>query len=182
MRMDVHAREVGDELLITILFDVEDEQALVLLAVAAITLAAQKNPELQRHVEAWETVRFVEFGPGQVVDAVTTLLDDAVQLFQPDLATVVRLPCRTRPESAGIYGEYQRLKKRGVGVVERAVYEDVVGRRPSGSQATSSSNEGFLPPSASSELQARCLSRRAPGRSGRWLRCVPAHARRTCRA
>jgi hypothetical protein len=128
--VDVHPGQVRDELLIAILLDVEDQQTLFPLSLAAIAPAAEEYSQFERHVESGQAVGAVELGPRQVVNAVTALDYDIVQLFQPHLPPVVRFPRRAGPESTGGDAEYERLEKRGVVVVEGAVDEDVVGGRP----------------------------------------------------
>ncbi len=91
MPMDVHAGEVGDETLIAILLDVEDQDALRLLVLATIALCAKKQPQFERHLEARQVMDRVEFGPRQVMNAVSAIGDQAIDLVDSRLAAIVEL-------------------------------------------------------------------------------------------
>lgn len=127
--VNIHAGKIGDEPLVAIPLNVQDKDPLRLLMLAAEALGTEKETELERHIEARQFVHRVELGPRKVMNAVAAFLDQAVNLIDPSLATVVELPCRAGAESAEEDREDECAKSRSEGLVERAVDEDVVSRQ-----------------------------------------------------
>ena len=126
MGMDVHAREIGNEPLIAVGLDVQDEQSLTLLPGAAVAFRAQKHAEFQRHVEPWQTGLGVEFSSREVVDAEPALLNQAEEPIHAGLARVIQLLGGSRAKAASVDRKDQGVEDRRVVIIERAVDEDVV--------------------------------------------------------
>lgn len=129
MGVDVHARQIRDEALVAILLDVEDQRALACLVLVAEVTRAEKDAEFERHVEAGKAVRRVQFGAREIVDTVSAVLNDRIELVDTGLAGVVQLARRARDEPTGVNSEDQRAEQRRVIVVEGAIDEDAVDRR-----------------------------------------------------
>lgn len=90
MGVDVHAGEIRNKLLVSVLLGVKDEQALLALAGRSIVFGAHKDAQLQRHVESRQVVDGIRFGTRKVVNAVTTFLDEAVELLDSRLPAVIK--------------------------------------------------------------------------------------------
>lgn len=129
MGLDIGAGEIGDEALVAILLDIEDQRALSRLFLVAEAARAEEDAEFERHVEAGQAIDRIELGAREIVDAVPAFLDQAVELVDAGLAAIVELAGRASLEAAGMDGEDQRLEDRCIIRVERAVDEDVVGRQ-----------------------------------------------------
>ena len=63
----------------------------------------------------------------EVMNAITAFFDDAVELFDSRLSTVIELARRARLKATGADDENQRAKGFGVFVIEGTVDENVIG-------------------------------------------------------
>src|ERR1700679_2034577 len=128
MSVDVHAGEIRNIRLVSVLLGVKDEQTLLTLAGRSIVFGALEDAQLQRHVESRQAVDGIRFGTRKVVNAVTTLLDEAVELLDSRLPAVIKLARGARLKATGANGEDQRAKGLGVFVIEGTVEEAVIRR------------------------------------------------------
>jgi hypothetical protein len=126
VRVDVLSSDVGDEDLIAVWIRIEDQRHFVTLKLASVSLATEKQSEFQRHVEAGEFMLFVELDGRYVVDSVLALLDDALNLREPELSTVVFFPRGACHEAQVGDREHDRIKYRFVALVKRAVHENLI--------------------------------------------------------
>ena len=107
MGVNIHARQVRNELLIAIWLRIQNQGALLRLRRAAIALASQEDAQLQRHVETGQLGLSIQLRLGNIVNAVATLLYYQIELFDAGFATIINLSCRPDTKAAGIYREDQ---------------------------------------------------------------------------
>jgi hypothetical protein len=81
--------------------------ALQFLNATAIASRAEEDAEFEGHVEPGQAVLRVEFGAGEVVDAISALVDQAIELLDARFPCVVGLSRGPGHEAAGIDGEDQ---------------------------------------------------------------------------
>lgn len=72
----------------------------------------------------------IKFGAGQIMNAVATLLDQIIELFNARLTTIINLARRTRSETTGKDRKYKRSENCREIVVKGAVYKNIIGREP----------------------------------------------------
>jgi hypothetical protein len=152
MGVDVHAGEIRNKLLVSVLFGVKDEQALLALAGRSIVFGAHEDAQLQRHVESRQVVDGIRFGTRKVMDAVTTLLNEAVELLDSRLPAVIKLARGARLKTTGANGEDQRAKGLGVSVIEGTVDEDVIRRDGRRSGQSSIERQGLEVPNHTADV------------------------------
>jgi len=102
MRVDIHTRKIGDELLIPVWLSVEDQQPLLLLGCRSEPLGPEKNTEFQRHVESWKLGGGIQLRPRNVMNAITALSNQTIKLLDPRLTTIIHFPGGSRAETACI--------------------------------------------------------------------------------
>jgi hypothetical protein len=108
--------------------------------------------QLERHVESRQLVDGIRFGTRKVVNAVTTLLDEAVELLDSRLPAVIKLARGARLKATGANGEDQRAKGLGVFVIEGTVDEDVIGRDGRRSGQSSIEGQGLEVPNHTADV------------------------------
>src|ERR1700720_8149 len=87
-----------------------------------------------------------------VMDAVTTRLNEAVELLNSRLPAVIKLARGARLKSTGANGEDQRAKGLGVFVIEGTVDEDVIGRDGRRSGQSSIERQGLEVPNYTADV------------------------------
>jgi hypothetical protein len=122
---DILTGNVGDEFLVAISIGVEDQAVLALLPSGAEPQRAQEHAEFERHVEARQAVRRVEFRARDVVDAEAAFRDDLRNAVDANLAGVVNFKRAAGNEPTVEDRKHNRSKKRLIGLVEGAIDEDV---------------------------------------------------------
>jgi hypothetical protein len=152
MGVDVHAGEIRNKLLVSVLLGIKDEQPLLALAGRSIVFGAHEDAQLQRHVESRQVVDGIRFGARKVVNAVTTFLDEAVELLDSRLPAVIKLACGARLKATGANGEDQRAKDLGVFVIEGTVDEDVIRRDGRRSGQSSIERQGIEVPNYTADV------------------------------
>jgi len=75
MFMNIHAGKVRNETLIAVLFHIENQYPLQPVCFAAIVLRTKKYSQFERHIETRQTIGGVQFGPRQIVNAITAFVD-----------------------------------------------------------------------------------------------------------
>lgn len=134
VRLDVLAPDIGDETFIAIRSAIHDQTAFV--RSASESFRAEKNAELQGHVESGQLIWLVrDLGAGNIVDAVVTLRDQTIDILNSNFTGVRQLQGASRHKTACGNTKYDRFKDRLVIRIKRTVDKDASagGRRHSGS-------------------------------------------------
>ncbi len=105
------------ELLVAVAIGIQHETGFLLLGPVAEPTGAKENAQFKGHVEPWQAVR-VQLRPGDIVDAPTAFPDDARDLLDAHLASIVDLQRTSRPQAAFERGENEGLEDGLVVVVE----------------------------------------------------------------
>ena len=109
--LDVLARDVGNELLITVPPSIAQHQECVLFQWAApITPTTEIEPELKGHVEPWQPLG-VQLGSGDIVNPILTVRDDVHHLLKPDLPRIAGFESTSRLEACRVGQRKRRLRK-----------------------------------------------------------------------
>lgn len=119
---DVDARKVGGEPLVTKTLGVEDEQLMIADRFASEVPSADRDAELDRHVEAGKPITLLD--AGDVVNAEATFSDQSHDLGKPELARVADLQGAADAKLAEQDRERNRIEQRLVLCVERAIDEN----------------------------------------------------------
>lgn len=80
MRTNIVTSNIRDELLVAILFDIENQAYFLALLVAVESLASEKEAQLQRHVESRQAMNSIETHFRDVMNAELAVLNDAFDL------------------------------------------------------------------------------------------------------
>ena len=110
MGSDILSGDIGDEFLISVRLNIEDQTTLSLLDSVSQALCAEKHPEFQRHVEPRKMVCWVGIGPGKVVNAKSALFDNLKNLLDSNLAPVLDLKRAARAKATVDDSEVDRFE------------------------------------------------------------------------
>lgn len=124
---NILSRNIGAEFLIAIRFAVEDETSFPALRAIPEFPCAQENAQLERHVEARQTIVRVERRSGQVVYPELALADDPIEFVDSDLSAVLGLERTSGYETTVVDREYECAQKFLVPSVKRNVDKDRIG-------------------------------------------------------
>src|SRR6476659_5296004 len=127
VRTNILARDIGAESLVPIPFSIEYKTALFLLSAIPIFLGTPKDAQFERHIEPGSARLLVHPCPRNVVNAVSAIPDDAIDLIDTNLAAVFGLLSTPRDISAIVNCEHDRAVEAPISFVERDVYENGVG-------------------------------------------------------
>jgi hypothetical protein len=89
------------------------------------TSRAQKQAQFKRHVEARQRRDSVRLGARDIMHAVAAFVDDSAYLLEPIDRRIVGFKSTPRSETTSNEGEYRRVEKQPVAIVERAIDENV---------------------------------------------------------
>ena len=128
MRRYVLPCDVGHELLIPMLFDVQDEQHLLLLVGFAVALTSEVKAKLQWHIESRKTGIAIEFGPGEIMNAVLTVGYYVQNLMEPNLTRVACFQCASRSKSHVVDCIHDRIEQTPIFFVERTVDKNAISK------------------------------------------------------
>src|SRR4029453_12635661 len=96
------------------------------------SFGAEKNSQLQWHVEPRELIRLVvNFCPRNVVDTVITLGNQPIDIFNPNVRCIRQFQCASGHEPAGCDAKDNRIEEPLILFIKRAVdeYASAGGRR-----------------------------------------------------
>lgn len=99
------------------------------MALTAKPLTGDEHPQLQRHVESWQIIGSIELRPADIMNPISAFIYDAVELFDPRFAVIIKLSGGPWNEPARHYREHDCSKHREIIVIERAVDENLPRRR-----------------------------------------------------
>jgi len=123
VRFDVLTANVRDESLVPIRFAIHDQTTLFGRA-RTESFSAEENAQLQRHVETGQLIWLIlHLCARNVVDAMITLSDQAIDILDPNFACIRQFQRASRYESARNNTKDDCFKKRLVLRIEWAVDE-----------------------------------------------------------
>jgi hypothetical protein len=99
VRVNVLPSDIGHKCLLTMLFPVENESPLALVAPASTPLRSKEKAEFERHVETRQARLLIEARHGDIVDAIAALGNYCADFFEADLSTLVVLERAARREA-----------------------------------------------------------------------------------
>jgi len=93
-------------------------------------LCSEEHAELERHIEPWESTFLVQFCLGNIVNCVTTILDDLTDFLESIYGAIVQLQCASWHKTGSNYRKNDSIEKVPVIVRKRAVDENVSALHP----------------------------------------------------
>ena len=126
MASNVVTGNVGDELLVAVLFDIEYERHLLCLRLPTKTPASEEETQFQRHIKPRQVIYGVEAYFRYVVNTKLALFNDALDLRKPAFARIVGLASASCNETQIEDSKRDRIENGLVTRVEGTVDKDVV--------------------------------------------------------
>ncbi len=121
---DVLPTDVGDETFVSIWCTIHDQTAF-LRGVPPKSFRTEKDSEFQWHIESGQLIWLVfDLCSRNVVDAVIALVNQTINVLDSNFARIGEFQCASRHKTASGNTKYDRLEKRLVLLIERAVDED----------------------------------------------------------
>ena len=117
------ARDYGAVSRVAVPIPLENKANLLLLGGISEVAGPKKDTHLEGHIEPRKVVDGIEFGSGDVVDAVLAFGHHPEQRLRPYNAPIIDFQCTASHETAIVAGKNQGIKKGRVVVVKRAVDE-----------------------------------------------------------
>jgi hypothetical protein len=106
VRTNILTSDVGQELLVPVWLGIEDDSCLSLMWPRTKQLSAKDDSEFKGHIETGESVGVVKFRTRNIVDRESAVADDARDLLDANLASVVYLKRTPGVKSTVIRAEY----------------------------------------------------------------------------
>jgi hypothetical protein len=125
MGVNVLARDVGDIALEPIALAVEDDAGFQAMLWAAVFPGAQEQAKFERHVEARKGRVSIDFGPRDVVNAITAFPNDLTDFVETIVRRIIPLKRATRHESGADDRKNGGVEKDLISVIEGAINEDM---------------------------------------------------------
>lgn len=118
---------VGTEFLIAIGFAVKDQTYLPALPAISEFPCAQEDAQLERHVEARQTIARIERRPGQVVYPELALSNDRIEFLDSNLGAIVGFKRASRYQTTVVDRENECAEELLVASIEGNIDKDRIG-------------------------------------------------------
>ena len=126
MSGDVLACDIGDKGLIPVPVSIQDQAHLLLLLVISVVLCSQKDPKLERHVEARQVRSRIKLCAAYVMYPVPAFRNNPEDFVYPRLARILNFQGTARYKSAVVDAKYDNAKEWLIVSIERTVDENAV--------------------------------------------------------
>ncbi len=124
--VDVLSSDVGDENLIAVGICIENQRDFVTLTAVSVSLATQKQSKLQWHVEARKLMLAVELDRRYIMHSVPALFDDALNLREPELPTIIFFPGGACNEAQIGDREHDCIENGFISLIKWTIHENLI--------------------------------------------------------
>jgi hypothetical protein len=118
MGTNILASDVGAKSLIPVFLPVEYQTTLCTVPSLSEFPRAQEEAEFERHIETSKPRRFVQSGTRDVVNSISAIGDETIDLLDPCFATILHFEGTPGHEPAVVDCKNDRAKERTVSLVE----------------------------------------------------------------